>query len=216
MIVKGPGIVVPQREEWVGPASHGRALRLDNIPTIRHGGHVWRQHEESAGWYLEHPIFGLTQERDIPHNDRPWRPFVDTIPYRNGVPDPDVLKGHEAFFSNSHYLVFTRVLEPGHPHDADKIVTQDAPVMVHLSMRTVENDVRHDWREMQRVKTEILGPDWEGVELYPREERVVDTANQFHLWCVQEVFPFGFGGGLRLDAGEAPETIKGGKQRAFR
>lgn len=207
-VVQGPGIVVPTREQWEAPG--GVTL---NVPTIRHGGHVWRQEERTAGWHLEHPLFGLTMERDIPHDSRPWRPFVDTVPFTAGVPDPDVLKGFERFLANSHYLVFTREMEPGSKYDEDKITDQDAPTMVHLSMRTVENDVRHDWREMQRVKNELLGPEWEGVELYPAESRIVDTANQYHLWCVPERFPLGFRTGLRFDTDEAP--VVGAKQRPF-
>lgn len=198
-MINGPGIVVPTIE--------------DGQITMRDGGHVWRQHPESFAWFLEHPLFGLTFERDIPHEQRPWRPFAETIPVRgDGTQDPAALNGFEQFWSNSHYLVFTRWID-GSKYDEDKIVDPDAPPMVHLSMRTVENDTRHDWREMQRVKNSILGPEWEGAELYPAESRVVDTANQFHLWCVQFTFPFGFSAGLSLDAGEVP--VVGSQQRPF-
>lgn len=213
-VVQGPGIVVPTREEMIV-----KGLRMEGVPTIRHNGNVWRQEQDSQGWFLESPLFGLQFERDIPHDQRPWRPFVDTIPWSNGRPDPGRLQGFERFFANSHYLVFTREIEPSSEYDRDKITVDDpdAPVMVHLSLRTVENDVRHDWREMQRVKNEVLGPDWEGVEMYPSEARVVDTANQYHLWCIQPpaIFPFGFNHSLRLDDGEHPASLVGGAQRAF-
>ena len=199
-VVNGPGIVSPSIE--------------DGMVTMRHDGNVWRQHPQSFGWYLEHPLFGMTFERDIRHEDRPWRPFAETIPTRpDGTQDPDILQGFEQFWSNSHYLVFTRVIEPSSEYDRDKVIDPDGPPMVHLSMRTVENDTRHDWREMQRVKNAILGPDWEGVELYPAESRVVDTANQFHLWCVQFTFPFGFNSRLALDTDEMP--LEGAQQRPF-
>jgi len=147
-------------------------------------------------------------ERTIPHDVRPWRPFVQTIPYRpDGVPDYDVSVGVETFYANSHYLVFKRLIPA---------TNEDSPseYMVHLSMRTVENDVRHDWREMQRVKNELAGPEWEAVEIYPAESRVVDTANQYHLWCFPFSLGFGFGTGLI----KTPEEVKGygGAQRPFR
>jgi hypothetical protein len=139
-------------------------------------------------------------ERSIPHRLRPWRPFVETEPLQpDGSPGADVVDGFLAFYANSHYLVF--VASPGGGDTR------------HLSMRTVENDTRHDWREMQRVKTEILGPEWEGVELYPAEDRVVDTANQYHLWCFPWRIPLGWQTGIRSGADEAAQA--GATQRSF-
>jgi hypothetical protein len=36
----------------------------------------------------------------------------------------------------------------------------------------------HDWRDLQRIKNQLVGPECEAVELYPAESRKVDTANQ--------------------------------------
>lgn len=201
----GPGIVVPTQERF-----------LDTMTTtIRHGGLVWREHEQSHAWFLER-VSDLVYEREIPVERRPWRPFALTTPVRpDGSVDEAVANAKETFLSNSHYLVFVRVIDPEDPYDADKLDPQlpeieGQPSMVHLSMRTVENDVRHDWREMQRVKNEILGPEWEGMELYPAESRVVDTANQYHLWCLPFTLPFGWHSGLR---GDQFADVVGGAQR---
>ena len=35
-----------------------------------------------------------------------------------------------------------------------------------------------DWRIGQRIKNEVLGPEWEAVELYPADSRLVDTSNE--------------------------------------
>ena len=50
------------------------------------------------------------------------------------------------------------------------------------------------FRDFQRIKNELVGPECEAVELYPAESRLVDTANQYHLWCFaeEERFPFGY------------------------
>lgn len=51
------------------------------------------------------------------------------------------------------------------------------------------------WRILQRIKNELVGPENEGMEMYPAESRLVDTSNQYHLWCFvspQYRFPFGF------------------------
>lgn len=45
------------------------------------------------------------------------------------------------------------------------------------------NDARHDWREYQQIKNDLVGPEWEAVELYPAESRLVDPSNAFYLWC---------------------------------
>jgi hypothetical protein len=144
-------------------------------------------------------------ERQIPHELRPWRRWTETAPTDpSGKVVADWNAGGERFFENSHYLVFVRPMVPS---------DSDTPPAFHLSMRTIENDTRHDWREIQRVKNELLGEDWEGIELYPAESRVVDTANQYHLWCFPFVLPFGFAYGERGTADEA--SAIGAVQRDF-
>lgn len=52
----------------------------------------------------------------------------------------------------------------------------------------------HDWRHLQRIKNELVGPEHEAMELYPAESRLVDTNNQFHLWVFEKgkVIPLGY------------------------
>lgn len=66
-------------------------------------------------------------------------------------------------------------------------------LVLHISIRNAENTAVRDWRDMQWIKTAIAGPDSEGVELYPAESRKVDTANQFHIWCLPPGYRFPFG-----------------------
>jgi hypothetical protein len=69
----------------------------------------------------------------------------------------------------------------------------------HLSIKRIDQEPVHDWRDLQRIKNQLLGPDCEAVELYPAEERLVDTANQYHLWgSTDPKFRFGFGFGTRF------------------
>lgn len=51
-----------------------------------------------------------------------------------------------------------------------------------LSIKRRDKAPVHDWRELQAVKNLIIGPEHEGFEVYPAESRLVDTANQYHLW----------------------------------
>ncbi|MGH3430252.1 MAG: DUF7694 domain-containing protein, partial [Mycobacteriales bacterium] len=41
----------------------------------------------------------------------------------------------------------------------------------HLSIRRQDRQAARDWRDFQRIKTEIAGPDTEAVELFPAEGR---------------------------------------------
>lgn len=81
--------------------------------------------------------------------------------------------------------------------------TQDGwPEMKQLSIRRIDRKVIHDWRHLQQVKNDVFGPDCEAVELYPADDRVVDTANSYHLWVLIEPgtkFPFGWSAGLRTN-----------------
>jgi len=67
-------------------------------------------------------------------------------------------------------------------------------VMIHLSIKRLDKEPIHDWRDLQRIKNELVGPENEGVELFPAESRLHDTANQYHLWVfLDPTFRFGFG-----------------------
>lgn len=88
-------------------------------------------------------------------------------------------------YMNNRYMVHVRHCTP---------LVPEFPPLIHLSIKRLDKEAVHDWRDFQRIKNEIVGPEAEGVELYPAESRLVDTANQYHIWCLPpgHVFPFGF------------------------
>lgn len=53
----------------------------------------------------------------------------------------------------------------------------------HLSIKRRDKSPIHDWRDLQQIKNILCGPDVEAIELYPAEDRLVDSANQYHLWA---------------------------------
>lgn len=55
---------------------------------------------------------------------------------------------------------------------------------VRIGIGTLSNEARHDWREFQWIKNDIAGPEWEAVELYPAESRLLDPSNYYYLFCV--------------------------------
>lgn len=75
----------------------------------------------------------------------------------------------------------------------------------HLSIKRIDREPIHDWRDLQHIKNELAGEECEAVEIYPAESRRVDSANQYHLWCFPLGYriPFGFSDRLVVD-GETP------------
>lgn len=63
-----------------------------------------------------------------------------------------------------------------------------------LSIKRKDKNWIRDWRELQKIKNLIAGPEREGMELFPAESRLVDSSNQFHIFVLAEgdSFPFGY------------------------
>ncbi len=81
----------------------------------------------------------------------------------------------------------------------------------HLSIKRKDREPVSDWRDKQAIKNQLCGDAAEGLELYPAESRVVDSANQFHLWVfLDSEIPVGFEQGLKLDS---HETLSAAQQR---
>jgi hypothetical protein len=54
--------------------------------------------------------------------------------------------------------------------------------------------IRHHWSELQRIKNELVGPEHQGVEIYPPESQLQDGENSYHLWVFKDAdtrLPFG-------------------------
>lgn len=84
-----------------------------------------------------------------------------------------------------------------------------------LSIKRIDKAAIHDWRELQRIKTVLCGPDREALELYPAEARLVDTSNQFHLWVMPkgERFAFGWDDGRVIVDGDDRQIAGKSRQR---
>jgi hypothetical protein len=109
-----------------------------------------------------------------------WLPFVRT---GQVVTCPRFHLPEGIVWANNFYIVVVRECPDATP---------DGP-LVWLSIKSRDNAVLHDWRDLQRIKNELVGPEVEAVELYPAESRLVDNADNFHLWCFPGYrFPFGF------------------------
>jgi hypothetical protein len=116
-----------------------------------------------------------------------WTPFEDagdTITMNKGQHAVQLsATGFKKCFVNNRYTVMVRQAKP------DPIFGR----VIHLSIRRNDRSAARDWRDFQRIKNELVGPEVEAVEFFPAESRLVDAANQFHLWCFPDFrFTVGF------------------------
>lgn len=64
-----------------------------------------------------------------------------------------------------------------------------------LSIQRHDRQPFREWRHLQQMKNQLFGPTHEAVELYPSEDRLIDTNNEYHLWVHTDPtfrFPLGF------------------------
>ncbi len=109
------------------------------------------------------------------------------------IPDEIAAKtGADEGWENSRYLVW--IYKPDNAHsdrgDWNRLEAEDADEegysrFIQLSIKNHDKTIlAHDWRDMMRIKNELISRDAEAFELYPRMDRVCDEANQFHLWVL--------------------------------
>jgi hypothetical protein len=125
-----------------------------------------------------------------------WTPFVRADATALRMSDPEYgalalrlreLDGCEMFLNNRYQV--SRRRTHVYRDDTGEIVCD----VIHLSIHNLERTPLRDWRDLQRIKNELIGPEQEAVELFPAESRLVDSSNEFHLWCMVGVrLPFGF------------------------
>lgn len=90
------------------------------------------------------------------------------------------------------------------------------PDTIHLSIKRLDKEPLHDWRDLQEIKNMLVGPENEAVEIYPSESRLVDMANQYHLWVFADSsvrIPIGWT--TRMVATPEQAAQCGAKQRAY-
>ena len=117
--------------------------------------------------------------------DEPWTPLQRAVG-KDGK--HQCFDGTDWFdiYKNSRYTVMTRVVRESDEH---------GPGMVHLSIKRNDKAPVTSWRDLQKIKNELVGPECEGVQIFPAESRLVDSSNQYHLWvCTDPGFrlPFGY------------------------
>jgi hypothetical protein len=165
----------------------------------------------------------MKMKRPRSHKLPPWTKFergvipppdpvqIAEMAHATGYPVEEVQREYEArmreeVWLNSRYQVNVVRQEPNEP---------GLPVLVHLSIKRLDKQPvgEERFRDFQRIKNELVGPECEAVELYPAESRLVDSANQYHLFVIASDsfrWPFGFGNRLVRDG-----DVAGARQRPF-
>jgi hypothetical protein len=104
----------------------------------------------------------------------------------------------DEIYTNDQYQV--NVARKHVPHQDFWIETANVRV-VHLSIKRLDREAIHDWRDLQEIKNELFGKDYVALEIYPAEDDLRDSANQYHLWVFTDnvdgdavPFPLGWQG----------------------
>lgn len=96
-----------------------------------------------------------------------------SVPYAAVKASHEELLRSETWLNNRYQVQIWRDVQPdGWPH-----------LMIWLSVKRLDKAPIHDWRDLQRIKNELVGAEHEAIEMYPAESRLVDTANQYHLFA---------------------------------
>ncbi len=117
--------------------------------------------------------------------DQPW------VPMRRVPVNPEIIRRHAAHDIQAPDETWVNDVY-------DCIVTHSPEGPTHLSIKRLDRAPIRNWRHFQQIKNEVVGEDREAVEIYPAEDRLVDNANQYHLWVLPAdlVVPLGFDGGM--------------------
>jgi hypothetical protein len=149
-----------------------------------------------------------------PQNKKAWESFELTVPvfkdeeWVNSLDDElsnaykmqreEFESGATTMWFNNIYTVHRKIEENG---------------FTWLSIRRNDRKPIRDWRHFQRIKNELVGSEREALELFPAESRLVDEANQYHLWVLPEGESIPVGWNIRMVGGSEEASVIGAVQR---
>lgn len=125
----------------------------------------------------------------------PWEPLVRA---RDQDEVDEAMGGPAEVWTSPAYTVLVR-------RDIVASPIEGWPKVTWLSIRRDDRGpLSRDWRDLQRIKNQLVDPESDAVEIYPAESRLVDQANQFHLWVFPKETPFPIGWFGQREVAETP------------
>jgi hypothetical protein len=159
----------------------------------------------------------VKQLRHLP----PWTPFeqgVYNTSQTDAIVSDMVARGvppQEARAAVQNTLSRPVMINSRYQVSGSLLKAEGFPDVIHLSIKRRDKAPISEerFRDFQRIKNELIGPEYTAVEIYPPERDLVDTSNQHHLWVFNDPnyeLPFALKGRLVVE-----KPIVGGKQRPF-
>lgn len=115
-----------------------------------------------------HEQFGLYQGQWMPEMDRCW------MDYERGYSVSSRMI-YTKQWGNVEHVTISRVHKDGEP-----IASTDGANAI-------------GWSEKQMIKNELFGEDRFAIEVYPKQDRLVDVADVYHLWVFGKKYDMPFG-----------------------
>jgi hypothetical protein len=107
-----------------------------------------------------------------------WGPWEHT-PLPNGFPSTGWSAQVRLTSKNRLYAVLDRPVET------------EWGTIHHLAIRTASN-LEPPWRDKQRIKNELYGPEFTAVEVMPPRDELIDEADMYHIWVLPPAFSLPF------------------------
>jgi hypothetical protein len=108
-------------------------------------------------------------------------------------------------WTNGLYMVTVRRHESGWPLGEGQ--------WAQIGISADDGEPRHDWREFQRIKNDVVGEEWEALELYPAESRLLDPSNYYILWACPAIKIGKFKGRIICDEKTAIAPQRGWEEK---
>ena len=114
-----------------------------------------------------------------------WRDFhKDGISEKKAKAVVAAMLNDEIWINDNYQATVRRVVGPAWFDETEECFNGFGGIEVTwISIRRIDREPIHDWRDLQRIKNDITGPESEAMEIYPAESRLMDTANQYHLFA---------------------------------
>ena len=123
-----------------------------------------------------------------------WRSLVENFGYdkvdaKRRIRD---MESCEAWGNDIYSASVCRRVGVGYFDDFKEIYNGvTAEEIIWISYHRRDRQPVHDWRDIQNIKNDIAGREWEAVEIFPSESRLVDTSNEYHLFAMKAI-PLGW------------------------